>query len=92
MLDLLCERLTPAGEGPRGLPAAEAALLERINEALPETTWACYEALKQKRDAETLTDAEHAELWPKAVAVYKGYEGYQKKTERKIPLVILETR
>jgi hypothetical protein len=62
VLDLLRERLTPANGGPTGLPAAEAALLERINEALPEATWARYEALKRKRDAETLTDAEHAEL------------------------------
>lgn len=30
-----------------------------------------------------------ARLWPEAVAMYKGYEGYQKKTDRDIPLVIL---
>jgi hypothetical protein len=37
-------------------------LLERINEALPETTWERYDALKKQRDSETLTDAEHDEL------------------------------
>ena len=33
---------------------------------------------------------ERAELWPKVVASYKGYGGYQEKTTREIPLVILE--
>lgn len=28
-------------------------------------------------------------LWPKVVGVYKGYEGYQRKTSRDIPVVIL---
>jgi hypothetical protein len=62
VLDVLKERLGPAGGGPTGLPRAEAELLERINEGLPEGTWARYEALKEKRDAETLTETEHAEL------------------------------
>ncbi|MEA2413274.1 MAG: hypothetical protein QOC77_3835 [Thermoleophilaceae bacterium] len=37
-------------------------------------------------------DEEHKRLWPKAVAAYSGYTGYQERTERKIPLVILEPR
>lgn len=37
-------------------------------------------------------DAEHERLWPKAVAAYSGYEGYQRRTRRRIPLVILEPR
>ena len=32
---------------------------------------------------------EKAVLWPKVVAAYKGYEGYQRKTDRPIPVVIL---
>lgn len=36
--------------------------------------------------------AERERLWPKAVAVYPGYAGYQQRTERQIPLVILEPR
>ncbi|HYH49945.1 MAG TPA: nitroreductase/quinone reductase family protein [Acidimicrobiia bacterium] len=28
-------------------------------------------------------------LWPKVVASYKGYDGYQRKTSRDIPVVIL---
>jgi deazaflavin-dependent oxidoreductase (nitroreductase family) len=35
---------------------------------------------------------ERARLWPKAVAVYPGYETYQQHTDREIPLVILEPR
>ena len=35
---------------------------------------------------------EKAELWPRVTAAYKGYAGYQTKTERDIPLVILEPR
>jgi F420H(2)-dependent quinone reductase len=35
---------------------------------------------------------EHKRLWPKAVKAYSGYTGYQERTNRKIPLVILEPR
>ena len=35
---------------------------------------------------------ERKRLWPKAVKTYSGYAGYQKRTEREIPLVILEPR
>jgi F420H(2)-dependent quinone reductase len=31
-------------------------------------------------------------LWPKVVALYRGYELYQKRASRQIPLVILEPR
>ena len=35
---------------------------------------------------------ERKRLWPKAVATYSGYRGYQERTDREIPLVILERR
>jgi deazaflavin-dependent oxidoreductase (nitroreductase family) len=35
---------------------------------------------------------ERKRLWPKVVEVYSGYEGYQQRTEREIPLVILARR
>ena len=35
---------------------------------------------------------EKAELWPRVVAAYKGYGGYQRRTERDIPLVVCEPR
>ena len=36
--------------------------------------------------------AEKAELWPRVVAAYKGYAGYQKRTDRDIPVIICEPR
>ncbi len=35
---------------------------------------------------------EHKRLWPMAVATYSGYQGYQQRTGRQIPLVVLEPR
>lgn len=35
---------------------------------------------------------EKATLWPRVTSTYKGYAGYQTKTSREIPLVILEPR
>jgi deazaflavin-dependent oxidoreductase (nitroreductase family) len=42
--------------------------------------------------ARPATTEEKEELWPRAVAAYKGYAGYQRRTERDIPLVICEPR
>jgi deazaflavin-dependent oxidoreductase (nitroreductase family) len=42
--------------------------------------------------ARVANDEEHKRLWPKAVKAYSGYTGYQERTDRKIPLVILEPR
>jgi deazaflavin-dependent oxidoreductase (nitroreductase family) len=39
--------------------------------------------------ASVATPEEKAVLWPKVVAAYKGYDGYQRKTSRDIPVVIL---
>jgi deazaflavin-dependent oxidoreductase (nitroreductase family) len=33
---------------------------------------------------------ERAELWPRVVSAYPGYERYQRRTDRLIPLVVLE--
>jgi deazaflavin-dependent oxidoreductase (nitroreductase family) len=35
---------------------------------------------------------EKAQLWPRVVAAYQGYGGYQRRTSRDIPLVICEPR
>lgn len=42
--------------------------------------------------ARVATGAERAELWPRIVAAYDGYEGYRRRTTREIPVVILEPR
>jgi deazaflavin-dependent oxidoreductase (nitroreductase family) len=41
-----------------------------------------------KMTARTAADDEKAGLWPSIVEVYKGYAGYQDKTDREIPVVI----
>lgn len=42
--------------------------------------------------ATTATPEEKTELWPRVVELYAGYEGYQRRTKRDIPLVILTPR
>ncbi|MEO9223794.1 MAG: nitroreductase family deazaflavin-dependent oxidoreductase [Acidimicrobiales bacterium] len=44
----------------------------------------------QPMHARVATSAERAEWWPKLAAAHKNYAGYQRKTEREIPLVLLE--
>jgi deazaflavin-dependent oxidoreductase (nitroreductase family) len=59
--------------------------------AHPETT---VQVGHEKRPvtAKVATQAQRQRLWPKVVALYSGYDGYQKRTEREIPLVILKPR
>ena len=40
--------------------------------------------------ARTASPGEKAQLWPRIVAAYKGYDAYQRSTDRDIPVVILE--
>ena len=47
---------------------------------------------KRHMRAHVADEKERARLWPKAVETYSGYRGYQKRTEREIPLVVLEPR
>lgn len=42
--------------------------------------------------ARTASDLERAELWERVVSAYDGYAQYQSRTERQIPIVILEPR
>jgi deazaflavin-dependent oxidoreductase (nitroreductase family) len=42
--------------------------------------------------ARVATPEERARLWPRVVELYGGYRGYQERTDREIPLVILEPR
>jgi hypothetical protein len=39
--------------------------------------------------ARVATNVERQRMWPLVTASYKGYAGYQTKTTREIPLVIL---
>ena len=47
--------------------------------------------LQEQRVARTATAEERDELWPRLVAMYGSYAGYQTKTARTIPVVLLET-
>lgn len=42
--------------------------------------------------ARVATDVERERLWPRAVETWHGYADYQQRTDRRIPLVILEPR
>ena len=61
-------------------------------EANPETTVQVGMERRPVR-ARVATEEERERLWPRAVASYGGYRGYQERSKgRKIPLVILERR
>ena len=42
--------------------------------------------------ARVATPEERERLWPLMVGVYGGYEDYRRRTDREIPLVVLEPR
>jgi deazaflavin-dependent oxidoreductase (nitroreductase family) len=46
----------------------------------------------RKMRARTASTDEKEALWPQIVSAYKGYAGYQQKTDRNIPVVICEPR
>ena len=48
------------------------------------------EGKTRKMRARVASTEEKAVLWPEVVAAYKGYGQYQKRTERDIPLVMLQ--
>ena len=45
---------------------------------------------KQPMHARVATAEERARMWPVIAGNYKNYAGYQRKTTREIPLVLLE--
>jgi deazaflavin-dependent oxidoreductase (nitroreductase family) len=47
---------------------------------------------RTKRVARTASAEEKAALWPRLVAMYRDYDDYQARTERDIPVVLLEPR
>jgi F420H(2)-dependent quinone reductase len=59
--------------------------------ANPDTT---VQVGSRKRDvhAREATESERERLWPLMVGVYSGYETYQRRAGREIPLVVLEPR
>ena len=59
-------------------------------QANPEVQVALGGKAKSPRRARIATADERAEMWPTITAKYKNYAGYQTKTTREIPLVVLE--
>jgi len=59
--------------------------------ANPETTIQIGSERREVR-ARQASAAERKRLWPEVVRVYDGFAGYQKRTPREIPLMILEPR
>ena len=59
-------------------------------EANPDVQVAVGGKAKQRRRARIATADERAEMWPQITAKYRNYAGYQSKTTREIPLVLLE--
>ena len=60
----------------RNLQSRPAVLIQVNNRRLPVL-------------AETVSAETRADLWPKLTAMYPGYAGYQARTRREIPVVIL---
>lgn len=52
-----------------------------------EATWSGQHRKMRARIADA---AEKDQLWPEVVSMYKGYAAYQRRTDRDIPLVILD--
>lgn len=59
--------------------------------ANPDTTVQVGSEIRQVHAREA-KPAERERLWGMVVDVYKGYDGYQKRTDREIPLIVLERR
>jgi F420H(2)-dependent quinone reductase len=57
--------------------------------ANPETT-INWRGEKRQVRAREASDAEREELWPRLLEIYRGWGHYQRRTERKIPVLILE--
>ena len=47
---------------------------------------------RREMRARTATAEEKAALWPRITKTYRGYAGYQKRTDRDIPVVLLDPR
>jgi deazaflavin-dependent oxidoreductase (nitroreductase family) len=61
-------------------------------QANPEVQVAYKGGTRRPMTAHVASAEERAELWPKVIASQKRYAGYQTKTSREIPLVLLSPR
>ena len=56
----------------------------------PEAKVAMQGSAVRSMRARVVSSEERERLWPLVTAAYSGYAGYQEKTDRRIPLVVLE--
>ncbi|HET6909666.1 MAG TPA: nitroreductase/quinone reductase family protein [Mycobacteriales bacterium] len=59
-------------------------------QANPDVDVAIQGGEPERRKAVVADAAQRAELWPRVIADHRNYAGYQKRTTREIPLVLLE--
>ena len=57
--------------------------------AHPEVEITMHGTTREMR-ARTATGPERAELWSQVTSVYRGYAGYQRNTDREIPIIVCE--
>ena len=57
----------------------------------PEVTVSIGGGKAQQKRARIATAEERAEMWPKITQKFRNYGGYQEKTSREIPLILLES-
>jgi deazaflavin-dependent oxidoreductase (nitroreductase family) len=62
------------------------------NLAANPDTWIQIGPSRRQVRARVANREERERLWPEVVKAYAGYDDYQRRTEREIPLVILEPR
>ena len=75
--------------GSRGGTDTTPAWVHNIR-ANPDVELSTRDAPKRKMKAHVADATERAQLWPRITKDFKNYADYQKKTEREIPLVIVE--
>ena len=59
-------------------------------QANPQVEVAMKGGARRRMRARVATPEERARLWPLVIADHKNYAGYQTRTQREIPLVLLE--
>jgi len=57
----------------------------------PEVTVSIGGGKAQQKRARIATAEERAEMWPKITQKFRNYGGYQEKTSREMPLILLES-
>ena len=82
--------MLPTAPGPPVSGSLQTAQLARVFSASSRRYSARAEVSSASPMARIATAEERAQLWPGIAAAHPGYASYQDKTDREIPLVLLE--